>query len=68
MLTTIKQCIEEAKTDNTTFEELFVEYVMYVEDVNIGNELDYILRHNILDINVINHMVDLAVGGLNLDK
>lgn len=44
MLERIKLDIEEAKSDNTTFYQQFVRYMMEVQDANIESEMGGLFR------------------------
>lgn len=50
MLKKIKRKINKAKNSNIGFEELYVDYLLFIMNENIMSEMDYIKTHNKFDI------------------
>ena len=63
MLMTIRDFIDTL--DDTSFEEFYVEYIMYMQNVAMQNEFDYLIKHNQLNalnlIKLINSETDRMV-------
>lgn len=64
MLSTVKKCIHSYQLDNTTFEELFTQYVIAIQDINIMLELNYMNNYNKLDSNSLNYVLNLSIDEL----
>ena len=48
MLETVKKKVN--RRTSKTFDEVYIDYIIYVQDKNIQLEFDYIRRHNKLDV------------------
>lgn len=59
MLETIKKAIEEVPF--ISFEEYFTNYVMAVQDVNIDNEVSFMLRNNSLTTLALDKLINNEV-------
>lgn len=63
MLGTIRDFIDTL--DDSTFEEFYVEYIMYMQNVAMQNEFNYLIKHNQLNalnlIKLINSETDRMV-------
>lgn len=62
MLETVKVTISERH--QLPFNEYFNRYVAEVQDQAIDNEIEFIVRNNFLDINMLMRLIDNAGGQL----
>lgn len=60
MLETIKTELHHLMVDDTTFEDLFLSYVMYVQDRNISREFSYMLRNNVVSVELLDRAISDA--------
>lgn len=60
MLGTIKNELNYLINDSTTFEDLFLSYVMYVQDRNISKEFSYMLRNNVVSVELLDRAISDA--------
>lgn len=60
MLETIKNELNYLINDSTTFEDLFLSYVMYVQDRNISKEFSYMLRNNVVSVELLDRAISDA--------
>lgn len=56
MLETVKATIQNVPF--ISFEEHFTNYVMYMQDVNIDNEVTFLLRNNVLTPLAIDRLIN----------
>lgn len=61
MLATIKTSIKNSPC--ICFEQFFNEYVMDVQDSNIDEEVDFLLRNNFLDSYMLSRLVESDYQG-----
>ncbi len=59
MLETVKSTIKDQPS--ITFEQYFTSYVMYMQDVNIDNEVTFILRNNVLTPLAIDKLINEVI-------
>lgn len=64
MLATVKHDIAEELSNESTFNEFFQNYIMDVQDRNIDMELAYMLRNNIVSVELVDRAVTDAFKGL----
>ena len=57
MLKTIKEQIENLKNDNTMFSEVYMKYVLEIQDESLEREISYMLKNKIYDINLVDRAV-----------
>lgn len=50
MLGKVKRKVNKYRKSNTKFEELYVNYLLFIQDKNILTEMEYIKKHNDLDV------------------
>lgn len=55
MLETIKSSIKDLPC--ISFEEYFTSYVMQMQDINIDNEISFLLRNNFLNVCSVDKLV-----------
>lgn len=60
MLETIKQEIN--KNENLTFEQKYVNYLLSVQNLSIKLELDYIKKHNKLDVMKLDRVINRLIN------
>ena len=60
MLGTIKNELNYLINDSTTFEDLFLSYVIYVQDRNISKEFSYMLRNNVVSVELLDRAISDA--------
>lgn len=60
MLETIKNELNYLINDSTTFEDLFLSYVTYVQDRNISKEFSYMLRNNVVSVELLDRAISDA--------
>lgn len=46
MLDKVKSTLQNAMNSDVEFPDLFQEYLMHVQDINIENEINFLLRNN----------------------
>ena len=54
----VRRKINKISKDTTSFDELFVDYIMDVQDKSIQLEFDYFKRHNKLDILKLDKLIN----------
>lgn len=64
MLETVKSRIHELENDDTSYSELFIQYVTSVQDSCIEAEIRYMLRYNIVDVNLIDRKIRSMISDL----
>ena len=57
MLKTIKEQIENLKNDNTIFSELYMKYVLEIQDESLEREISYLLKNKIYDVNLVDRAI-----------
>ena len=57
MLKTIKKQIENLKNDNTIFSELYMKYVLEIQDESLEREISYMLKNQIYDVNLVDRAI-----------
>lgn len=60
MLGAIKNELNYLINDSTTFEDLFLSYVIYVQDRNISKEFSYMLRNNVVSVELLDRAISDA--------
>ena len=60
MLGIIQNELNYLVNDSTTFEDLFLSYVMYVQDRNISKEFSYMLRNNVVSVELLDRAISDA--------
>lgn len=60
MLETVKQLINDSPF--ITFEQYFHQYVMNVQDVNIDNEVAFMIQNNDISPMLLNQVMNSEVG------
>ena len=60
MLETIKNELNYLINDSTTFEDLFLSYIIYVQDRNISKEFSYMLRNNVVSVELLDRAISDA--------
>lgn len=62
MLESVKSFISSVA--DVPFSTYFTEYILYVQDQNIEDELSFLKHRNTLNINVVNKVIDQGYKGL----
>lgn len=62
MLETIKNCVDNL--EDVPFDKYFLMYVMEVQDSMIAEELSYMLKYNVVDVNLVDRAIADAVKQL----
>lgn len=57
MLKTIKKQIENLKNDNTIFSEVYMKYVLEIQDESLEREISYMLKNKIYDVNLVDRAI-----------
>lgn len=57
MLETIQSYIKYLEDDETTFDEMYQNYVMKIHDQNIDREFSYMLNNNIVSVELIDRAI-----------
>ena len=57
MLDTVKDLIDEISNESEDFETLFSKYVMELQDTNIDEEISYMLKHNVISVDMIDRSI-----------
>ena len=57
MLKTIKEQIENLKNDNTIFSEVYMKYVLEIQDESLEREISYLLKNKIYDVNLVDRAI-----------
>lgn len=57
MLDTVKDLIDEISNESEDFETLFSKYVMEMQDTNIDQEISYMLKHNVISVDMIDRSI-----------
>lgn len=57
MLDTVKELIDEISNESEDFETLFSKYVMEMQDTNIDQEISYMLKHNVISVDMIDRSI-----------
>lgn len=57
MLDTVKDLIDEISNESENFETLFSKYVMEMQDTNIDQEISYMLKHNVISVDMIDRSI-----------
>lgn len=57
MLKTIKEQIENLKNDNTIFSEVYMKYVLEIQDESLEREISYMLKNKIYDVNLVDRAI-----------
>ena len=57
MLKTIKEQIENLKNDNTIFSEVYMKYVLEIQDESLEREISYMLKNQIYDVNLVDRAI-----------
>lgn len=65
MLATVKADIAQEKLDTTPFGVFFNQYVMQVQDTNIDQELAYMLKNNVVSVDMIDRAIADAFKEVN---
>lgn len=53
MLRTIQNDIESEILDSTSFESMYRNYILDVQEKNLDKEISYMLSHNVVDIELL---------------
>ena len=64
MLKTIKNQIEKLKQDNTSFSELYMNYVLEIQDESLEREISYMLKNKIYDVNLVDRAILNSIESL----
>lgn len=65
MLATVRADIAREKLDTTPFGVFFNQYVMQVQDTNIDQELAYMLKNNVVSVDMIDRAIADAFKEVN---
>lgn len=57
MLESIRKQIETLKSDTTSFSELYMKYVLHVQDESLEKEISYMLKNKIYDVNLVDRAI-----------
>ena len=57
MLKTIKEQIENLKNDTTIFSEVYMKYVLEIQDESLEREISYLLKNKIYDVNLVDRAI-----------
>ena len=57
MLKIIKKQIENLKNDNTIFSEVYMKYVLEIQDESLEREISYMLKNKIYDVNLVDRAI-----------
>ena len=57
MLKTIKEQIENLKNDDTVFSEVYMKYVLEIQDESLEREISYMLKNQIYDVNLVDRAI-----------
>lgn len=62
MLETVKRCIE---SPCISFGRYFCQYVLKIHDMNIDNEVAFLLRNNSIDVNTFNRVMNMEADSFD---
>ena len=57
VLQTIQNEIQNLKSDNTTFSEYYMRYVLEIQDDSLQREISYMIRNKICDVNLVDREI-----------
>ena len=57
MLETIKKEITNLKNDKTIFSEVYMKYVLEIQDESLEREISYMLKNKIYDVNLVDRAI-----------
>ena len=57
VLQTIQNEIQYLKSDNTTFSEYYMRYVLEIQEESLQREISYMIRNKICDANLVDREI-----------